>query len=162
MHRARRAFCDLLTMAVSYSPRLLFSRISRVSSGPPSSWVHIGWLLFVEMRNVQYSTLLCTRTSIFCRRQHVEFVLNSTGRQNSVQTKSIDFTITTLVDRRDCCILDSSYYIERKYVKKMWEKWLVRPVQRPFWRHFVLWWCFWRGCVARQPCVFGIWSFNIM
>ncbi len=118
MHRARRAFCDMLTMAVSYSPWLSFSRISRVSSGPPSSWVHICWLLFVEMRNVQYSTLLCTRTSIFCRRQHVEFVLNSTGRQNSVQTKSIDFTITTLVDRRDCCILDSSYYIERKYVKK--------------------------------------------
>jgi hypothetical protein len=149
-------------MAVSYSPRLSFSRISRASSGPPSSWVHIDWFLFVETRNVQYSTLLCTRTLILCRRQHVEFVTNSTGRQNSVQTKSIDFTITTLVDRRDCCILDSSYYIERKYVKKMWEKWLVRPVQRPFWRHFVLWWCFWRGCVARQPCVFGIWSFNIM
>ncbi len=50
---------------------------------------------------MHYSVTLTTRTSILCRREDVEFVLDCTGRHDRAVTKIIIFSVSIVISCTD-------------------------------------------------------------
>jgi len=89
LRRACLAEHKTLTMAVSLSPHREILAISVAPPCPPWSWVSIWRILDAGMVTVRYCNALCTGTSMLWCWIAVEFVLVSTERHESADTKIV-------------------------------------------------------------------------